>query len=792
MNVLLALRLALRGLRADRATSISAIAILSLGLAAPAVFFSILWGGGMRPLPVPGGEEIVRLEIRLPRAGGVEIAADGADLSLLAEAPGLAASGGFRVVDAPLRTADHGSHSVPMVEMVPGTFELLGIEPILGRIPAASESGTTYIIGHRTWRDVFDADPGVVGTMVSLDGETRTVSAVMPEGFAFPFNHHAWTVAPARPEIAVYEAVGRLAAGVTMETVSAQIAQLWNQADAVRAPDRHGAVTRVRGFTHGRGEGGEAVAFGGLVMVGLCLLLIAIANTTSLLLVRAIDRTRVLGVQAALGASRLQLAGQMLAESLILSAAGGLVGLFLTNFMVDYVQRSGSRNFGYYWMEITVDRPVLIFSALLVLGTALLASMAPVAATSRIEIQRVLKIGKMAPSPSRFSQIGRVLVSGQLAVACGALVAAALTGQALATARDFGGDMPADEILVVGLEVSGAEDGAGSTATASLRTIADAVARRPEVEAAAFALAAPGYFERFGRVEVEGETYERPQDRPGAIVNATSTGFDPIVGVSLLQGRLLSERDDEASTPVAVVSRSFAADVLGEDEPIGRRIRVEAVGSEWAVIVGVIADLPLTAGRDEMVHRVHFSIHQVAAADAMLLVRTVGPAADQAGVVRSAIWSVDPDVTLSEVQTLAEGHQFMTRAQSTLNTLGVAGGGAGLLVSIVGLFALLSFHVRRRAAEFGVRMALGADRMRVVVHIMRMASFQLVPAVLLGSLAAWLVAPALGPLLLGADPRAAGPYVLVSLAFLSSGLGAALVPALRAARTRPSRALSAE
>lgn len=790
MNAPLALRLALRGLRADRATSLSAVGILSLGLTAPAVFFSILWGGGLRPLPVPEGDRVVRVEVRLPAAGGLELPADGVDVDRLSAASALVRVGGFRTSDLPIRTTDRGTHRVPMAEVVPGTLELLGVRPLLGRIPDGTDATDALVLGHRSWIEIFDGAPDVIGVAVRVGEESRTVTAVMPEGFAFPFNHHGWTVARAEPDETGYEVVGRLADGASLETATRQVEQLWRQSDETRAPDRRGAVVRVRGFTHGRGEGGEAVAFGGLVLVGLCLLLIAVANTTSLLLVRAIDRVRVLGVQAALGASRLQMAGQMFAESFVLAVVGGAVGVLMTAWMIDYVQTTGSANFGYYWMEIRLDAPVLLFSACMVLGASLVASMLPIAAMLRIDVQQVLKSGDMARAPGRFGFVGRILVGAQLAVACGALVAAALTGQALNAAGDFGRGLPSEEILVASLDFPAA---AGDPVhVGDVEALLRDVRRRPGVEHAALALAAPGYFEGAARLEVEGEHYETGTDRPRAIINAVTPDFDGVVSMSLLRGRSVSGADGPDAPRIAVVSRSLAERIASEGDALGRRLRVPTVDSAWATVVGVFEDLPLTGSSDEVLERVHFSFHQVPAARATLVARSAGTAEGVAGEVRSAIWATDPDITLSETLSLAEGHRFMTRAQSTLNSLGVAGGIAGLLVAVVGLFALLSFHVRQRFAEFGVRMALGADRLRVVRHILEMAGRQLVPAVLVGSVAAWVVAPALGPLLLGADPRGLETYLGTAAVFLATGMSAALLPALRAARTRPSDALAAD
>lgn len=791
MHLALTLRLALRGLRADRATSLSAVAILALGLAAPATFFSLLWGGGLRSLPVPEGQDVVRVEIRLPSASGRELSAGAPDLAVLERAPALASVGAFRPLDLALGSEGRGTYRVPFAEMTPSTFPLLAVAPALGRLPTGAEADQSVILGYRTWVDVFDADPNAIGTRVTLGQESRIVTAIMPDGFAFPFNHHGWTIAEPLPGSTGYEAVGRLAEGATEASASAQIQQLWTGSDLQRPTEVRGATARVRNFTSGRGEGGEAIAFGGLVLVGLCLLLIAIANTANLLLVRAADRVRVLAVQSALGASRLQLASQLFAEALLLALVGGLAGLALTTGMVDFVQSTGSKNFGYYWMRMAVDAPVLVFTSVLVLGTAMCASMLPVGNLLRLDIQAVLKGGRTA-APGRFGGVGRFLVGGQLALACGALVAAALTSQALGVARDFGGDLPGDQVLIATLDLPDESYATGDSRAAGMARIEDAVRSLPGVREVAIGLGSPGYFESFGRLEVEGITYERPEDQIPVMVNAVSPGFDGVLDIGLQSGRRILPSDGPDDPRVAVVSQSLANLLASEGEVTGRRIRAPALDPEWATVVGVVDDIVLAGGPGEVVDRVHFSAAQFSFTQATLMVRSGGAATLVAGAVRAAVWEADSDVALSGIQSLAEGHRFMTRAQSTLNTLGATGGAAGLLVSIVGLFALLSFHVRQRTAELGVRMALGADGHRIVLEVMGLAAKQLIPAIFVGSLVAWVVAPALGPLLLGADPRGWTTYALVAAVFLTTGMSAALLPALRAARTDPARALGAD
>lgn len=796
MKVGLAFRLALRGLRSDRITSLAAIGILALGLAAPATFFSILWGGGFRPLPVPEGDRVVRVEVRQPSSGGQAIAVTPGDLEALQRAGSLSELGAFAQRSPVVATRTVGATRVALADMTPEVFSLLRVEPLMGRIPSTAEAETSFVMGYDLWTGTFESDPDILGMPVTVAGEARTVSAVMPEGFKFPFKHAAWTVVPASQASGDLEIVGRLADNATPEMATAQLDGIWRQRDGVRAADDLGGVARARPFTFGRGEGGEAIAFGGLVLVGLCLLLIACVNAANLLLVRAADRIKVLAVQSALGATRLQISGQLLMEALLLAAVGGVLGLGLASIMIDYVQTTmGAQNFGFYWMRMAVDGPVLLFTGVLVFGTAIVAGMLPVVRVMKADVQQVLKGGRASSAFSGFGGWGRYLVVGQLALSCGALLAAGLTGQAMRVASTFGDDMPSEEVLLGAVTLDGSAYATPEARAAAVQRLAQVASALPGVRSAAVALGAPGYRVPWVRMEVAGTVYDRPEDRPGTAANAVTPDYFEAFDLAVVRGRGLTDADRLGTTPVAVVSESLARRLAGDmgqgGDVLGMAVRVPAFEEEWATVVGIVSDAPL-GGPRAMADVLYLATFQVDVASGMIVLRTVGEPTSLAGDLRRAVGSVDPRLALSGLRTLADGHRFMTQAQSTLSSLAVTGGLAGLLVAAVGLFGLLSFRVRQRMRDLGVRMALGADGRKLGVEIMVFALRQLVPAVVVGLAGAWLVAPALGPLLLGGDPRSGLTYAAVATLFLATGMLATVVPALRAAAVDPIEALRSE
>ncbi len=797
MNPFLSFRLAFAGLRKDRVTSLAAVGILALGLAAPTTFFSILWGGGLRPLPVPEGDRVMRVEVLESRGAGVAAPVSFREVSLLEGAPGVEAMGAFSTAPLALETRELGTLPVAGAIMTPATFGLLRVAPVVGRIPEGPEARAALILGHDVWIRHFDGDPSALGTPVEVDGAVRVVVAVMPEGFQFPFRQSAWLLADpsAPPEGTAVEAVLRLARDGDPHALGGALTARWRQSDEVRPPEAREAVLRVRPFTRGRGESGEGWAYLGLVLVGLSLLIIACVNAANLLLVRALNRMRALGVQSALGASRVHLSSQLFFEALLLAAAGGLVGLLLAEYLLTYVQRvMGPENFGFYWMEVSVSGPVVVFTGMLVIGTALLAGTAPVVRLLRTNLQQVLKSGggSSPGGPRRWFTWGRVFVTGQLALSCFALVAAGLTAGAMRTAGRFGAGLPGEEVLVADYELPGEPVAGGESTRSALAALEGALARTPGARRAALALGAPGYREPWTSIEFTGGNSPGPDPDERVFVNAVTPTFFTALDLEPVQGRLLGPGDTDGTAPVAVVTRSLVSRLALGSDPLGMAVRVAALDSlRFYQVVGVVEDPGLNAGRMARTEGVYLPLAQVPQAAGLLLVRgDVTPVL--AREARRAATAAVPGLVMGEVQTLESRHRFMTRAQSTLSLLAVTGGLAGLLVAGAGLYAILAFNVRRSRRDMGIRLALGASSRRLARDVLSAALGQLVPGLVVGLALAWLAAPLLGILLLGGDPRSPTAYTLVAGVFLATGMVAALIPAFRAARVHPAQVLTEE
>ncbi len=792
LRPLVALKLAIRGLVRDPGTSLAASGILALGLASAATFFAIL-EGLTRPLPVEGGDRIVRIDVVQPTRDGRDLGVTGADLEAWQAAATLQGLGGARPFTATLRDPGRAVTRVAAAAVTPEALNLLRVAPVAGRIPVDTEAEGAILVRADLFETLFEGDADAIGRLIQVDGVAGVLAGVMPEGFGFPLNQSLWVIErPGAHPDAFYEAVGRLSDGASHEVTAAQLQARWRARDGMRDADACGGVVRVRGYTQARGESGELVLFMGLVLIGVSLLLIACANAANLLLVRATERVRVLAVQAALGASRLQLGVQLMLESLALALLGGIGGLGLAFVLAGHVERTlGPENFGYYWTRVAVDGPVVAFAGGMVVGAALLAGMLPVVRVLRTDVQAELKAGGGGGGMRGGGFWGRAFVGAQLALSCAALAAAGLTARSMVAARDFGRGVPAEAVVLATVELDAAEV---VDPAAALRDVMSAAGSVAGARAASVAVGAPGYFEPFGDFELDGVSPPAEGPRQMGGYNAVGPDYFEVMDLELLSGRGFTVTDVSGAEPVAIVNEAFVARFWPMGSPLGRRVRMPAVDREvWFRVVGVVTDADLGDGPQLREDRVYLPVTQADPGAVMILARAAdGDGEALAGAVRTAMAAAAPGLPLTDVRTLASGHAFMTRAQSTFSFIAVSGGASGLVVAIGGLYALLAFRVRQRRRELGIRKALGADGPRLVREVMGFALRQLAPATAVGLAIAWLAAPVLAAILLGGDPRSPVVFGSVAVTFVGVGLLAALVPALRAGRVEPATVLRSE
>lgn len=718
--------------------------------------------------------------------------------------------GAFRMLELPLVTGDAPPAPVAVAEMTAEGFRVPRVPPLLGRhlVEDDEREGAppVVVIGHDEWRARFGGDPEVLGRAVQLGTVTHTVVGVMPPGFAFPMDHSFWT--PLRADAARYPrgegpeifVFGRLAPGVTMAEAQAELEAVGRRT-SVAHPATHARIRpRVFPYTRALSDVHDVSRWGSAMsqLFASLLLVVVAVNVAVLVFARTAARRGEIAVRAALGASRRRIVAQLFAEALVLSAGAAVAGLALTQLLLRQarvvMQQEASVGF---WMDFALRPGTVLYAAALAVVAALIVGVVPALQSTGRRLQADLRhLG--GSTGIRFGRTWTVLIVAQVAVAVAVLPSAMNLGLQIptVTTRPV---YPAGDFLVAGVGIA-APFAPGTDAAAHQRALAARfgdrmaelerrLAARPEVAGVTFAATLPGHG---GPVEVEGVPAP-PRSPRGHRVNARGVGpgYFPLLGARVLSGRGLEAGDAGPAGAAVVVNRSFAREVLGGADPVGRRIRHHAEAGDapgagpWHEIVGVVEDLHANpVDPESLPGMVYYPVAASEVQAASVVVRFRGGAAGFAPLLRETLAGVDPALKVGAVRTLAEAER-PPRALLVIAGAVVLVMGAVLLLSAAGIHALMSFTVTQRRKEIGIRAALGADPRRLLRALFTRALGQLAA----GAAAGVVLGGAL--LLRGGSPpgRAAALLAVVAALMLATGLLATWGPARRGLAIQPMEAL---
>jgi predicted permease len=771
------------------------VVALGVGVAAPATMYSVV-AGITRNVDVDGADRLVHFGRRFnPTDVGIAPldwlwpAVDGMD--------GLEAAGVYDFEWVDLSDEEHPAERVAATLVSPGVFRAFGVDPALGRTFTEEDARlgpAPVVLGWGLWTRRFGGDRSVLGRSVRLDGEPRTVVGVMPEGYQYPTGAEVW--APMDPAdsaaaaTASHQAVGRLAPGVPLERIQAQVAVL-NES------------LRERGEDLGPGGGVAAELWrDGLIapearrMLGVMLvvvgfvLVIACADVLNLLLARALHRSRETAVRVALGAGRGRIVAEHLTEAAVLSALAGAVALGLTVLAVRVFEVETAGLLA-HWMDVRVDIAVLAFGAGMVALAAAGTGIVPAVQSGRLHPGPALRDGGRGASAFRIGRLSRWLVVGEIALSGALLVMSGLMVRGAVSSLRTDGTYATGSVLTARYELR-PDAYADEEVPAFHRRLVDALRGRPGVADVAVASYLPGIYSLPVRVALPGSEEDPVRDLPRSHAAVVSPGFFGSLESDLARGRDFAWNDGAGGELPVIVNEAFVRRHLADRDPLGARLRVVSGGEPedfpWATVVGVAPQLGIGVGRDADATGVYLpasapATPAVSSARRMAVVLRAAPGTDPRALLpglRETMTGLDPDVALYEVGTLAE-HIRATRAvESVFAGLFLTFGFAGLLLAGVGLYGVMAFGVHRRVRELGIRVALGAEPRRVLRTAVGNGLVQLGLGLAAGLGIAALVAPHLGLLLLGADPRDPAVYGAVIVVLGLTGLTAAVAPARRA------------
>ena len=790
------LRYAARILRKSPLFTLAVVLTLALGIGANTAIFSIVNAVLLRPLPYRDPGRLVWVAERNDRLGLPTFAASvlnylsWKELSRTFEPIGAFGFATFNL------TGEGEPEQFSGGTITPSIFPLLGIQPVVGRSFQEGEdhpgSPRVVMISDGLWRRRFGSDRSVVGRHLTLNGLETTVVGVAPAALSLLSTGDLWvpmTIDPGH-EIRlnhVILAVGRLRQGVTLDQAQAEMRVVAGQVSR-QFPEMKDWSVQIVTFDRFFVNDQIRTALVVLMCAVGCVLLIASANVANLLLARASSRRREIGVRTALGASRTRLLGQLLVESLLLSALGGLAGLLVAVWTIGGISAVLPANL-LPVPDIGVDSTVLLFAAALALVTGLLFGVAPAWHATRSDLNEVLKQSARTTS-SAGPRLRNGLAAAELALATVLLIGAGLLAQSLLRLQQVQVGFDADRLLTFQLALPDTKYPA-EKAGAFYQELLESLRAIPGVRGAAFSSGIPFGAGNYTTTPIA-TTGQSPLPPDAAVPTdwrIVSPGYFNTMRIPVLRGREFENRDGGRAPNVVIVSQATARRFWGDTDPIGRSLHRQGDPRQYAV-VGVVGDVRATALSTESPAIYYPGLGGWPVMD--IVVRTDGRPESVMPFVRQRVHERDPSLPISTVRTMDQW-LATSAAQPRLNAvLLVVFAGVAMLIASIGIYSVLAYSVNQRTREIGLRMALGAQRGRVLRLVVGEGMTVGAIGIGVGLAAALAMSRVLAGLVYGVDVRDVRTYVAVAAGLAVVALAACIVPARRAAQVDPMVALRAD
>ena len=807
-------RYAVRLLRRSPLFTATAALSLAIGIGANTTIFSVASALLVRPLPgLAESDRLVDVG-RTQDARGFDTVSYPNYRDLRERTKTLTGLYAYRVEPQPMSLATQGDAELIYGNVVTANyFEVLGARPLVGRLlqdsdDAPDNSHAVVVLSHELWTRKFAADPAIVGQAISLNGHPFAVVGVASPGFqgTTMMKSDVWA-----PITAVNDAVPRLADDILKQRRSVWLAMGGRLKDGVTIVQANGEVRGIganlekdyprdnegKNFVVMRsalvpGQIGMVTGFLGLLMAIVSLvLLIACVNVAGMLLARAVARRREIAVRLAIGAGRARLIRQLLTESAILFAAGGLLGLILTKWLTALLLALLPSLPVAIGLTISTDWRVVTFAIVVSLVAAILSGLAPALQASRADLVPALKTEGLDSGSSRL-RLRNAFVIGQVTMSLLLVIVAGLFLRALehAAAIEPGFDERRVDVVRLDLTLAGYT---AETAGPFVRELLERTRLLPGVETATLAVDLPldGGRMGLGGIQLPGKTPPRGESFD-ADWNVVEPGFFRTLKLPLTRGRDFTDGDTQASLPVAIVNEALAAQYWPGENPIGKQMIVERDGGPSALsVVGVTADARLIWLTGTVEPYVYVPFAQQFIPRVAVLVRTGG---DRSVVpeIRALLRNMNPNLPITQSMRLSEvtaiGVIPQRIAASVAGTMGII----GLLLAAIGIYGVTSYAVSRRTREIGIRIALGADHGNVIRLVLRQGLMLATIGVAIGIVIAAFGSRFLESLLFGVRGLDPVTFAGACLLFAVVTLVASYVPARRATAVDPMVALRNE
>jgi putative ABC transport system permease protein len=834
------LRFAIHLLIKERWYSTVAIVALALGIGVNATVFTLVNAILIRGLPYQDSAHLYMLGSQWQNGNrsGVSLL-DFQDWRTQAKTfAGLAGFSGNGVNVSDDRSAPQSARSAGITANV---FPLLAVRPIVGRNFTADDEKTgaesVAILGYDMWKSRYAEDRGILGKSLRLDGKPVTIIGVMPQGEQFPQNTEIWTpIVPTadqqKRESRFLQVFGRLRPDASRTLAQTELNGIASRL-AGAYPDTNKNITGVRVETFNERFNGGNIRTVMLAMMGAVgfVLLIACANVANLQLSRSVHRSREVAVRIALGATRWRVVRQLLVESVLLGALGGVIGLGLAAIGVRLFDNAVAGSGKPYWVVFTMDYTVFGFLAAICVVTGVLFGLVPALQVTKTNVNEVLKEGGRGNAGGRRARwLTGTMVVLELALTLVLLVGAGLMIRSFLKLYTIDIGIRTDHLVTMRIQLPSSKyppPPAPGTPGASAQ--AAAVSGRPGtdprlgfydrllprleavagVEAVAFTNSVPPFGGGSRGIDIEGRPARKPEEKaPTVGIVTISPRFFDTVGVKLQRGRSFHETDGTPGNETVIINQKLAAQFFASEDPIGRRIRfapnTPVAGQPqqpqpsqnalvWRTIVGISPTIRHSSPQDAEPPPVMYVPHrQNPPSGGSILVRSRLDVGAVMNAVRTEVGVVDPDQPILAAQTMDQMLEQQMWPYRVFGSLFAIFAVIALVMSAVGLYAVMAYSVTQRTTEIGVRMALGAEGRQVSWLILKRGLWQMGLGLTLGLAGAFGLSRVLRTLLVQVTPTDPVTFAAITTILTTVAIAACVIPARRATRVDPLIALRAE
>jgi putative ABC transport system permease protein len=798
-EAILDLRYAVRAFRRAPAFTSTIILTLAIGIGANTAIFSAIDGVLLKPLPFADADRLMAIQQHDGKKGIDTDVAPGNFIDWTKRSQSFASFGAAEPYSVTLMTPD-GPEMVRNWNVTERFFDALGVRPALGRFFDPSDfrdnAAPVVVVSYESWQRRFGGDRGVIGQRLQVNGSVATVVGVIPRGAMFPAGREFLS-----PKVlgeleresrssGFWPAIARLRPGVTREaaiaemtTIAAQLAREYPRTNA----DLGITITPISDSIVG-GLRRTLWLFAGAV--GL-LLLVACANVANLLLAQTLRRGRELAIRAALGAGRRRVLRQLLVESVLLSTLGAMAGVLVARWGIAAIRALAPTNLPRI-DAVQVDVRALAFAIVVAFVTAAIFGLIPALRAASTDPQDELRsTGRAATATREHRRARNAIVAAEVALSVVLLTGAGLLVRSFVSLLNVDRGFHAERVVTATMFTwqwnRGPERLVGFG-----NALADATRAIPGVQAAAISTAVP-LSEPIGPTEasftIDGRAGDPARDARSAFVTVASPELFDVLQVPVLRGRRFERSDDATRTPVVVINQTLASRFFPGEDPIGKRVHVRYAGPPIVrEIVGVVADLRQRSLEQPAPPAMFIPFAQAPTGSIMLVARAAG-GVDIIPEIRAAVKTLNPELPIARTTTLESLTNDALRFRRFVLLLLVSFAMSALSLAVVGVYGLIAQNAVERTGEIGVRIALGANRASVLRLMMRQTLTPALVGVLIGLVASANVTHLLRGMLYAVSPLDVVTFVAVPLVILVLAATASFIPALRAAKVDPLRAL---